>query len=297
MLRVDSVNWEASIAAAIRAKPKTLNKWWLQPANIHQLVEPNPILIKVSSKAVHHMLVGPNEPFAALSRLEPGVGFELCSALLGMYSYPRGGGSISVMKELRPHFSSLEPSKLVQAAQPFTVWQAVDQMFVDLVRMAHREIVFADLRVGWDLTYNLMYSHEQNQILLVDFESLTETVDELGQNKSAFNPTDDGDALLELGENYYCRFVWWQYVLLALCWLLESSHDAFDPSDVVLKLRTDDRPSDWTFMSDSTWAALVDIADAKNAVDDATMTNTKVAISALFQSKYPPPPPAQEGED
>ena len=85
---------------------------------------------------------------------------------------------ISVMHDLRKDasgpFLELRPIAFKDEIQ--SLWQAFSVLVKNiLIPMAKCNVIHADIRVGWEQTYNIMYRKTESklELRLIDYESLT----------------------------------------------------------------------------------------------------------------------------
>jgi hypothetical protein len=99
------------------------------------------------------------------------------------------------------------------------LWQCFSEDIIkSLVYLANDlELVFSDLRIGYDITCNVMVHPTLFKMCLIDFESLTKRCYFIHQ-KNAFAYSYDS-----IEGNYSpLKLVWWQCFLVAHCCVSET---------------------------------------------------------------------------
>jgi hypothetical protein len=108
-------------------------------------------------------------------------------------------------------------------------------------------MVFDDLRIGYDCTYNVMIRCDCSTVTmrLIDLESLTQCLNFEGHPKAfhqdydnSFNRYYQNAAKGRSPSNYsHLKFGWWQCVLVAHCWTSRTLYDDFSASEVVAQMK------------------------------------------------------------
>lgn len=175
--------------------------------------------VKITSRYVHSFAVALDHSIPAMERLNRMK--ELDLSLLGFFKMPNS--ITTVMKNL-DDFTDLRPSDLVDSGvSVLALWDAFSDLIKrTLLPMACQRVVFADLRPGWDRTYNILCRSNDDGIRLelVDWESLAVHPNDLSIGGTAvFIPSSDSKYPSSYSEEI--RYLWWQCMIVAYMWLLE----------------------------------------------------------------------------
>ncbi len=190
------------------------------------------VVIKVSSSAVHNMLVKPSKTSSAFKDLRGLECKALSDVLIGVWS-PTEASLVTCMKDLGKNgYRNLKPCEILDVS---VLWNSFATLVHELMMpLARRRVVHCDIRSGWDHTANLMWKKtgRKMQLRLVDFESLC--------------PIDSCNGLPTDGRCFHVKFIsdsdeksnafaflWWQCLLVANTWLIETSSDELDAKTFV----------------------------------------------------------------
>jgi hypothetical protein len=165
------------------------------------------VLIKVSSTAVHSLLVSPRSAASALRSIEE---LDILCEALGTVLYAAvnmRSGLMTIMADLpRARFKTLHP----HAFNLEILWGGFSRLVKEvLLPLASGPgIIHADIRPGYDLTSNILVDESAGgaSLKLIDYESLL--LSERFVPPGNYLPYDD-DAN---------TFVWWQCVAVAYFW-------------------------------------------------------------------------------
>jgi hypothetical protein len=174
------------------------------------------VLVKVSSTAVHSVLVNPDHAFEAsllLKRKVPdNVLNEIKSVLYGVVK--TDVGLMTVMADLSDeHYKALQPADYKDDL--LSLWDAFSELVknVLLPLAEYVDVIHPDIRPGYDLTANILLkddSEAKKTMKLIDYESLVSFPNWTAPNTSRYIMREDGkDAI---------TFVWWQCVAMAYFW-------------------------------------------------------------------------------
>ncbi len=178
------------------------------------------VFVKVSSTALHSLLIHPDMTFQALREIrysqEPTilpdkVLDEIGSVLYG--AVKTNSGLITIMADLSAErYEALQPR--VYKNDMSSLWEAfselVENVLVPLATCVR--VVHPDIRPGYDLTSNVLLkegSKGQKIMKLIDYESLVRFSNWEAPNSSRYLMGQDWDAI---------TFVWWQCVAMAFFW-------------------------------------------------------------------------------
>jgi hypothetical protein len=179
------------------------------------------VLVKISSKAVHSLLIDPATAMSAIqlvSEGEPAMVQEIGTVLLA--AIRPNTGLVTIMSDLSESFGWLSPKD--NADHLSALWSGFSDLVHNvLLPMAAKTIVHPDIRPGYDVTFNILCrltddgDHKKAILKLIDFESLTEV-----QNWEV--PMDgikaDGRYIPRLGREDAITYVWWQCIFIAYVW-------------------------------------------------------------------------------
>jgi hypothetical protein len=179
------------------------------------------VLVKVSSTAVHSLLVNPADTFLALMEIryseEPKkipdkVLNEIGSVLYGVVK--TDVGLISIMADLSDEcFVAVQPIDSKNGL--FSLWNAFRKLVKNvLLPLAENvTVIHPDIRPGYDTTSNLLLKKGREgptTMKLIDYESFVLFRDWVAPNTARYISKQDGkDAI---------TFVWWQCVAMAYFW-------------------------------------------------------------------------------
>lgn len=211
---------------------ETLAKSEMFPYLFRQFGDANegPVLVKVTSMAVHPFLISTSDTFSAIAGAtdilaspridDTGLhGQEtVAGALLAVID--NGCSLITIMADLSTqNYAPLRPETAFPS-QLSTLWEG----FKDLVKgvllpLASRGVIHADIRPGFDFTTNILVKivgEGKVRMELVDFESLVGISNwRISETKIGYiNPQWEWGAT---------TFVWWQCVFVAFAWLEERA--------------------------------------------------------------------------
>lgn len=220
----------------------TLAKSQLPVYFYRRFVEVNdevPVLIKVSSKAVHPFLIEPDGAFEAIDaatdtlaspriadadveRSDPekeSINREkVAGALLAVVVDPQFAGLITIMADLsEQNYKVLKPVA-TYPSQLSILWGGFKDLVVGvLLPLAKCGVIHADIRPGFDFTANILFKPVREgkvRMELVDFESLVK----FSRWKAS---KDDIGYIANEGIWVATSFVWWQCIFVAYAWLEE----------------------------------------------------------------------------
>jgi hypothetical protein len=197
------------------------------------------VLVKVSSRAVHGLLVDPTTAHLALkcikrinpaddlpphmvlerARLEEGhaaLRNEISSVL---YAAVRmDAGMVTIMRDLSAEgYKALKPKDHPQKLR--SLWAGFQELVNHvLLPMANMCFIHADIRPGYDETANILCRFEidgRASLKLIDFESLVEIKD--------WKAPLSGSYIKRQNNWTATTFVWWQCVAVAYAWVRKVS--------------------------------------------------------------------------
>jgi hypothetical protein len=179
------------------------------------------VLVKVSSTAVHSVLVNPITNFLALTIISNArkrftelntTMNEIGSVLYG--TIRMDVGLITIMADLsEAHYIALQPKAYKNDL--LSLWNAFEELVknVLLPLAEHVKVIHPDIRPGYDTTSNILLTVDGKGLKtmkLIDFESLVLFRDWEAPNAGRYMTQQDGkDAI---------TFVWWQCVAMAYFW-------------------------------------------------------------------------------
>jgi hypothetical protein len=189
-----------------------------------------PVLIKMNHVAVHDHLVKPAEALKAISKIfnsqETNLKMEL-SRVLVAFGMESPSTCFSVMTDLRKHatlpFCDLAPVALQGKTQ--ALWLAFSKLVrTVLLPMAKCGVVHADIRAGWERTYNILFREIKNEVelCLIDYESFVTYKVSTAPHGRAISIEYFGDK-----ETTAFEFLWWQVMLMAYVWNSQMEDDKF----------------------------------------------------------------------
>jgi len=191
------------------------------------------VLIKVSSSAVHKILVMPFKTASAFKNLRGLKSKALSDVLIGVWS-PNKGSLVTCMKDLTNEgYQNLKPCEIPDVS---VLWNSFATLVHELMLpLACRSVVHCDIRSGWDHTANLMWkkTRDDMQLRLVDFESLCNVMlcSELPVDRRCFHVGSISDP--DETTNAFA-FLWWQCLLVANTWLKKTCSDKLDARKFVI---------------------------------------------------------------
>jgi hypothetical protein len=186
---------------------RTLNQCTAEPSDAR-------LLFKVSSCAMFHPLIHPKEAFSAIKEvfilLNETKAPYIFDVLLGAYQIS-DFGMVLLMKDLGHSYVDLQPNKYCTKFELWKQYTALDNKA--LIPLADINLYHADIRLGWDITSNIMMTkNDHTEMRLIDYDSLTSGL-MTSEQKNAFHYTSD---MYGNKQNYsYHRVVWWQCLLAA----------------------------------------------------------------------------------
>ncbi len=182
------------------------------------------VLVKVSSTAVHDLLINPSDSTAALYALErltqrqPELMNEIGSVLYGAVSTQVG--LVTIMADLSlDRYETLRPQS-DDGKRLFALWTG----FKDLVErvllpMADQKIIHPDIRPGYDITFNILCQMSNDgtraTMKLIDLEGLVFVTK---WSVPVVNGVMDGRFVPTMGDCDATTYVWWQCVFVAYVW-------------------------------------------------------------------------------
>ena len=94
--------------------------------------------------------------------------------------------------------------------------------------MAKCNVVHADIRVGWEQTYNIMYRKTESklELRLIDYESLTNYLNDVPSHRRSISVS-----YFTTNKQSPFQFVWWQVLLMAYVWQTQAMNDQIDAEE------------------------------------------------------------------
>lgn len=173
------------------------------------------MVVKVSSVAVHSILINPMFSFLALEKIKTAekLAKEIGSVLYGAVG--KEAGMVTIMADLSKQGYGILKPKQHRDKLPL-LWAAFEELVKKvLLPMAEIKIVHPDIRPGFDVTSNVLFRLDNEgkkaSIKLIDFESVV-----FLRNWRA--PLVDGRYIDKRADWDANTFVWWQCVCLAHTW-------------------------------------------------------------------------------
>jgi hypothetical protein len=120
-----------------------------------------------------------------------------------------------------------------------------EDVLISLMHMAYLYVItFADLQIGWDCTskITICQHHDGFDLQLINFEILT-TSFRFDAQSAAFHKSY-GEREPEMYSAL--KFVWWQSVLVAHCWVSKTKSKSFSAEAIVQGLNEGPEGAMWT---------------------------------------------------
>lgn len=175
-----------------------------------------PVLVKVSSKAVHDMLIFPEFAFAAIAFAQSAL--VLGSPLLGVIQMD--AGLITIMADLSKEGYEILKPKQRYSNKLVSLWKGFKELAINvLLPMAEFDVIHADIRPGYDFTANILFKENVDgtvHMQLIDYESLVVL-------SSWAAPPNNRGYLSGNRAGNGATFVFWQCVSVAYAWLEERN--------------------------------------------------------------------------
>jgi hypothetical protein len=203
-----------------------------------------PVVVKVSSLAVHRYLVHPDKSFFALdninsAQLSPETRKALSHVLYAVYK--PSIGTITVMADLtKENYKVLRPDMCIDEALPLSkLWEAfatlVETLLLPIAQVGY---IHPDLRPGFDVTSNILCQvtnkgkNKQAAMCLIDYESLV--------SFDAWKPPPSKDfKFIKSNRSWSVEtFVWWQCLLVAFAWIEAKRQREMEKEDLKKKVQT-----------------------------------------------------------
>jgi hypothetical protein len=241
--------------------------------------EERDVLVKVSSIAVHSLLIHPDKAYIALRNIRASVDRkvieELCTVLYAVVKTEVG--LMTIMADLsRQGYKTLHPASYNLEI----LWEGFSKLVKDvLLPMAEfAKVIHPDIRPGFNVTCNILVDESLggNTMKLVDYESLIEFQAWHAPALSYLQCQLHWDAV---------TFVWWQSVSVAHFWNQKVDADSRAKSDprkfemqvMMSMLLTNVEGPDW----------LMKLRDkAKRKVSKAEVVETLDVLADLFKNSF-----------
>ncbi len=250
------------------------------------------VLVKISSKAVHRLLIDPVKAMGAIERVrngEPAMVQEIGTVLLAVIRPDIG--LVTIMSDLSGSFDRLSPKD--NADHLPALWSGFSDLVQNvLLPMAAKTVVHPDIRPGYDVTLNVLCrltddgDQKKVTLKLIDFESLTQVQDwEVPMD----GDKDDDRYLPRLGRQDAITYVWWQCIFIAYVWKEKiHANDVGKPrgsKGTVVEHLTGVLLHNMDVLGSSTW--LLDFRqraqEKKGEIDAACVKDTLVDLAKLFR--------------
>ncbi len=191
------------------------------------------VVVKVSSCAVHDLLIDPILTIRALHKISryPGdLAREIGSVLRA--AVKTNVGLVTIMLDLsKQGYVVLRPTNF--ADQIMTIWGGFRELVEKvLLPLAAIGVVHADIRPGFDVTSNILlrFDEEGAHMKLVDYESLVLLND-------WHYPLIDGSYMDGKRKWNGTAYVWWQCVFVGYVWCKKLSASDVEHSNMIRELR------------------------------------------------------------
>jgi hypothetical protein len=198
------------------------------------------VVVKVSSIAVHKLLVAPVKAWIALRTIRHSRKYALLKEIRSVLkaAVETTGGQVTIMDDLsKQGYEILQP--IDHPGDLHALWGGF-QKFVKtvLIPLADLGIVHPDIRPGYDLTSNILCKLEGNgdrggqkaTMKLIDYESLLHFIQ--------WTPPFDDDRYIRRGIDWEAEtFVWWQCLGVAYSWKEKITGDQFREGGGMEKLQ------------------------------------------------------------
>jgi hypothetical protein len=193
------------------------------------------VLVKVTSLPCYGLLTGDRgfllqmQGHGAFSPDSARAVLQLLKdSLYGVFLPEGGAGVVQLMPNLLEHgYQQLRPALSLRSPESWTaMWNAFKALVVDvLVPLALRGVVHVDVRPGFDVTANLLFSDRPAKMLLIDLDSLIlfdfwVPVSPRGRSKNLILARAD-----PLNPTSALEYVLWQVVCLAETWIAGTCAD------------------------------------------------------------------------
>lgn len=225
--------------------------------------ETDDVLIKVTCPAVHSYLVSPTISNSAMDVVTKSDSSILEAVLVDHVYHQATNTLATLLYDLRKiGYTDFLP---METGKP-TLWSAMTEMAERvLLPMAQLGIVHADIRFGWDRTYNLvsLQTHSGVTLQIIDLESLTGAVIDYPTVAGSFTITDDMsvDHEEQSSQATALLYAWWQIVLAAVVWHHELNQSDVNATDIIDWISTDVQdtipvPADIQWFDEDFWREL-----------------------------------------
>ena len=193
------------------------------------------VLIKVTCPAVHEYLIHPERASAAIDRVQGKHPTALEEVLRTSVCHDESGTLVTIQHDMRAKGYNDFMPKSMCAGRKSVVWEAMKELVERVLRpMAKCGVIHADLRFGWERTYNVVASPTL-KLQIIDLESLTGTLEGFATGTGTFSfqmlqgTVPRGDR-----EKKALGFLWWQLVIAGVAWGFEK--DDVDAGMTILAL-------------------------------------------------------------
>ncbi len=197
-----------------------------------------PVLVKVSSTAVHNLFLPPGIAYTALERVS--LGRKALVNEIGTVLYAvveTDAGLVTIMGDLtKQGYGTLQPIK--SGDQLAVLWGGFQELVERvLLPMAEIGVVHADVRPGYDITSNVLCKLHRGKggvqkatMKLIDFESLV--------RYQQWNMVDMNGRYTEQDPEWDATtYVWWQCMAVAFAWKEALNVNSLLMGDALAEIR------------------------------------------------------------
>ncbi len=197
------------------------------------------VVVKVSSMAVHNLLILPERAGNVLYRIQLSRDDDLLKEIRSVVKavVETDVGLITIMKDLsKQGYKMLKP--INYPGKLSVLWSGFQKLVQGvLIPLAAIGIIHPDIRPGYDVTSNILYKLEENESMnesstmkLIDYESLVRfAVWTAPSNDGRYINSESLDAV---------AFVWWQCMGVAYMWKEKITADEFRQGRGMADLRS-----------------------------------------------------------
>lgn len=176
------------------------------------------VVVKVSSLSVHKYLNHPDKAWQALQKIQseylmnPNKRWDLFNVLYAAENLTNS--LITVMADLSKDYKVLTPEKDSMSLP--VAWTGFQDLVMRvLVPLADIGVIHPDIRPGWNVTSNILYSHfKRPSMQIIDFDSFVLHYKWVPPDSSMKYISKDKTATA-------FTFLWWQCVAVAYAWYIK----------------------------------------------------------------------------